>query len=155
MCVVEAASAQAQSAPQSIRQHLSRLCDFGNVPRNQKKFANFVKNSLKIHQDATIDQMWKHLEDLHSKSKQEATVTPSLVLEKDKVEEGKNEEETLGEVDAEDAVAANEAERKLQKKLKKKLKREREAVEALPTEEGEEEGREKKKKKKKNKSEER
>ena len=139
MCVVEAAAAQAQSAPHSIRQHLSRLCDFGNVPRNQKKFANFVKNSLKIHQDAVIDQMWKHLEGLQSKGKQEAVASSLAVVEKE-TEDKEEGVEQAAEVEVEaDAVAGEEAEaeRKLQKKIKKKLKRERE-TEGLPADDQDE-----------------
>ena len=34
----------------------------GNVPRNGKKFKNFVRNSLRMRSEPTIDQLWDHLE---------------------------------------------------------------------------------------------
>lgn len=37
---------------------LQRLLGFDNIPRKQKPFANFVKNSLKIWNDKQIGEMW-------------------------------------------------------------------------------------------------
>jgi len=68
MGVVEEAARSASGAPAAIKTHLARLCDFGNVPRNQKKFINFCQNSMRIHSEPIINQIWKHLEDLRSKS---------------------------------------------------------------------------------------
>lgn len=79
MSVVEEAARTATKAPPSIQSHLSRLCDFGNVPRNQKKFGNFVKNSLRIFSDQVIDMIWKHLEDLRVKSSATESESESAV----------------------------------------------------------------------------
>eukprot|EP00444_Apocalathium_aciculiferum_P009151 CAMPEP_0183385216 /NCGR_PEP_ID=MMETSP0370-20130417/1241_1 /TAXON_ID=268820 /ORGANISM="Peridinium aciculiferum, Strain PAER-2" /LENGTH=263 /DNA_ID=CAMNT_0025563163 /DNA_START=96 /DNA_END=882 /DNA_ORIENTATION=+ len=37
---------------------LEKLLGFSNIPRKQKPFANFVKNSLKIWDDRKIGEMW-------------------------------------------------------------------------------------------------
>ncbi len=50
------------------------MSELANVPRNQKKFSNFIKNSLKLHQQSVIDDIWKFLEKLksdHSKNTEE------------------------------------------------------------------------------------
>lgn len=44
-------------APQ-IKVLLERLLGFSNIPRKQKPFGNFVKNSLKIWNDKQISDMW-------------------------------------------------------------------------------------------------
>ena len=46
--VVEHAASHQDQAPAGIKQYLGRLAELGNVPRNKKKFSNFVKNSLKM-----------------------------------------------------------------------------------------------------------
>lgn len=42
-----------------IRTLLQKLMGFSNIPRKQKPFGNFVKNSLKIWDDQRINQMWE------------------------------------------------------------------------------------------------
>eukprot|EP00927_Polykrikos_kofoidii_P054584 TRINITY_DN48994_c0_g1_i1.p1 TRINITY_DN48994_c0_g1~~TRINITY_DN48994_c0_g1_i1.p1 ORF type:complete len:259 (+),score=59.01 TRINITY_DN48994_c0_g1_i1:133-909(+) len=41
-----------------IKGLLERLVGFDNIPRKQKAFANFVKNSLKIWDENTIGKIW-------------------------------------------------------------------------------------------------
>ncbi|CAK9110390.1 unnamed protein product [Durusdinium trenchii] len=45
-------------APQ-MRSQMEKLLGFDNIPRKQKAFTNFVKNSLKIWDEARIEAMWK------------------------------------------------------------------------------------------------
>lgn len=46
------------SVPQHVRASLEKLMGFDNVPRKQKPFANFVKNSLKLWDSARINELW-------------------------------------------------------------------------------------------------
>lgn len=113
MSVVEEAANDASSAALSIQPFLSRLCDFGNVPRNQKKFTNFVKNSLKVYNDKVIDQIWEHL----GKAQKERT--------------GKFEHSTLdnasSSVEVATLPAGDDMEKLAKKERKKALKRARES----------------------------
>lgn len=42
----------------NIHQLLQRIKDYPNIPRKQAKFKNFVKNSLRVHQEHLINQAW-------------------------------------------------------------------------------------------------
>merc|ERR1712046_247963 len=50
---------EASSASPKIKNLLQRLLGFDNVPRKEKAFVNFVKNSLKIWNHADAVEMWK------------------------------------------------------------------------------------------------
>jgi cell growth-regulating nucleolar protein len=41
----------APETPGALRPLLQRLADLNNVPRNKKKFVNFIKNSLRLHNE--------------------------------------------------------------------------------------------------------
>merc|ERR1712048_173847 len=41
-----------------VRSMLEKLLGFDNIPRKQKPFTNFVKNSLKIWDDKKIVEIW-------------------------------------------------------------------------------------------------
>merc|ERR1719181_2615491 len=43
----------------STRSLLQKLLGFSNIPRKQKPFGNFVKNSLKIWDERKIGNMWE------------------------------------------------------------------------------------------------
>lgn len=47
---------------QQVQRILSRISEVGNVPRNKKKFVNFIKNSMKIYADGPIDETWDYLD---------------------------------------------------------------------------------------------
>lgn len=38
---------------------LERIADYPNIPRKKAKFVNFVKNSLNVRDDRTLDQLWE------------------------------------------------------------------------------------------------
>ncbi len=49
MELIGAAAAEVGAAASPVvRSHLQRMADLGNVPRNEKKFKNFVGNSLRV-----------------------------------------------------------------------------------------------------------
>merc|ERR550537_1023525 len=41
-----------------MKQYLLRLRDYSNIPRKQKPFTNFVKNSLNLRTTAEVEQLW-------------------------------------------------------------------------------------------------
>ena len=132
MDLVTEAAQNSSSAPANIRSYLSRMADFGNVPRNPKKFCNFVKNSLKLHSDATIELIWKYLEDLRSKvsSAQESSVTsppppppPPPPLLPPTQEKAADEEE---DEESEKKRLKKEEKRRLKKEMKRQREREEE-----------------------------
>ncbi|OLP79259.1 Cell growth-regulating nucleolar protein [Symbiodinium microadriaticum] len=57
---------QTDVAPQ-IRSLVQKLLGFDNIPRKQKAFGNFVKNSLKVWDEAKIDAMWNVIASANSK----------------------------------------------------------------------------------------
>ena len=58
---MQKAVADVHTAPASIKFHLPKIGSLQNVPRNEKKFKNFVKNSMKIHNDSLINDIWLHI----------------------------------------------------------------------------------------------
>ncbi|CAM9492461.1 unnamed protein product [Choristocarpus tenellus] len=61
---VEQAASSAKQSPPAISGHLLRMGELGNVPRQEKKFKNFVRNSLRVYNEGVISQLWSHLDDL-------------------------------------------------------------------------------------------
>ena len=95
MDVVEEAVAQAADAPANLKSFLQAMDGLGNVPRNGKKFKNFVRNSLRMRSEPTIDQLWDYLEARQQKARKE--MEEALAVEKGgggKGAEGAAEEET-------------------------------------------------------------
>jgi cell growth-regulating nucleolar protein len=58
--IIESAVAS-PTAPPALRNHLTRIGALDNIPRNQKKFANFVKNSVRIFDDKTINELFIYI----------------------------------------------------------------------------------------------
>mmetsp|Transcript_64507 Transcript_64507/g.120026 ORF Transcript_64507/g.120026 Transcript_64507/m.120026 type:complete len:253 (+) Transcript_64507:83-841(+) len=42
-----------------IKAQLEKLLDYSNIPRKQKPFGNFVKNSLRIWKDEEVNALWE------------------------------------------------------------------------------------------------
>ena len=61
MTLVMNAVTNSSQAPHNIRSQLERLGSLTNIPRNEKKFNNFVKNSLKLYNDSLISDIWNYL----------------------------------------------------------------------------------------------
>jgi cell growth-regulating nucleolar protein len=55
------AVSDSSNAPSEIRSYLVKLEEFSNVPRNRKKFDNFISNSLKIHSDDLVNKLWSFI----------------------------------------------------------------------------------------------
>jgi len=52
----------------NLRNYLRKLMGFSNIPRKQKPFANFVKNSLNIWDDKKIQEIWDVISSVTSKA---------------------------------------------------------------------------------------
>jgi cell growth-regulating nucleolar protein len=112
MQVIATSIDQAASAPSDIQKFLPRLSEFNNIPRNKRKFANFLLNSLRIQSTAVVDSIWNHLSshaENSNKTEEKASAPASKPVSK------KSVEDTAGEEDDE--------ERERKKKLKKEKKR--------------------------------
>lgn len=62
VALIEDVTSRVKEAPPLIQNHLTRLGELNNVPRNKGKFINFCKNSLKLYNDNILEGLWAHLE---------------------------------------------------------------------------------------------
>lgn len=56
-----ATCAQLPNAPPEVAPHLPRLAELSNVPRNEKKFLNFMSNSMRIRDGKVALRLWQFL----------------------------------------------------------------------------------------------
>lgn len=71
---------QDRSCDPTLRGHLERLLSYDNIPRKEKPFVNFLKNSLRIVNPTLAGRMWAAVE---SANKEPSTAAePSLVYSK-------------------------------------------------------------------------
>eukprot|EP00968_Pinguiococcus_pyrenoidosus_P013221 scaffold1197_cov228-Pinguiococcus_pyrenoidosus.AAC.7 len=76
MEVVETASKNVADAPPRIQGWLPKIQSLGNVPRVERKFRNFLGNSLRLRDETIVTEIWQYLSELKSRQKaekQEAT----------------------------------------------------------------------------------
>mmetsp|Transcript_50802 Transcript_50802/g.120712 ORF Transcript_50802/g.120712 Transcript_50802/m.120712 type:complete len:257 (-) Transcript_50802:42-812(-) len=59
----------------NIKALLEKLLDFSNIPRKQKPFGNFVKNSLRIWKDNEVNALWEVISAANAKP---ASVTAAV-----------------------------------------------------------------------------
>ncbi|CAM9730895.1 unnamed protein product [Ascophyllum nodosum] len=57
-----AANASQGVAPKALSDNLIRMGELGNVPRQEKKFKNFIKNSFRVLNDAGVSKLWEYLD---------------------------------------------------------------------------------------------
>lgn len=65
-----------------IKGLLEKLLSFDNIPRKQKPFANFVKNSLKLWDDRKIAEIWTVINSANEKMKKPAASPEEPPLKK-------------------------------------------------------------------------
>jgi len=120
--VVEHAGNHQEQAPTAIRPYLSRLAELGNVPRNKKKFNNFVKNSLKIYNDKVVEDIFNHLEMTRNElcSQEEKKNETANTSESMTVAEVNSIEDNVVEELEEDKKHQKEKKQKKEKKHKRK-----------------------------------
>lgn len=139
--IEDAASTSLSKAPNNIQQYVKRLAELGNVPRNAKKFNNFIKNSLRISNDSIITQIWTFLDSLKPPVE---IVVPSVIVssiitddtdviddekkvKKEKKEKRSREEVTVVEeaVEAEETVDIDSSHQEKKSKKHKKDKKDK------------------------------
>ena len=124
MDLVEAMVADASKAPTALREILSGLGGYGNVPRNEKKFANFVKNSLNVRSDGVIKALWAFLSERHQEQQQQQQQQKAEV-EVAKAH-GENKDDSArksGEKDTNEVEEKKEGKKEKKSKEKKNKKR--------------------------------
>jgi len=79
--LVQSACASPKDAPPAAAKLLPRLQGFENIPRNQKKFCNWVKNSLNLRSGdaAAVDALWAYLVSRRDAARAEAAPAPAPV----------------------------------------------------------------------------
>lgn len=168
--VIDHIASNADKVPINIRANLLKVCECTNVPRNKKKFCNFVKNSARIYSDTTIEAMWTYIEEIKTKhfgGKQEPT--SNVTVQNDttceivsceaipKIESSGKKRKHLTEETEETVKTVEEEDSEVKKEKKKKKKSHKGddvAVEELPEKviaEGDDSASSKKEKKKKKK----
>tara|TARA_B110000090_G_C13315091_1_gene421222 strand:- start:497 stop:1228 length:732 start_codon:yes stop_codon:yes gene_type:complete len=121
--VVETACARSKEAPANVQPLLVRLGDLSNVPRQKKKFDNFIKNSLRLFHQDVMDQMWSFLEKIKAEIAP-AKVTTTAAADDKKVEAPVVEVSPVEEKKAVEGGTDDDAEKKKLKKEAKKAKKE-------------------------------
>ena len=125
--LVQSACADRKDAPPAAAKLLPRLQGFENIPRNQKKFCNWVKNSLNLRggDAAAVDALWSYLVARRDAARAEAApvapapapvAAPPAEKKKKKKKDKRKRDETPEERKA----------RKLRKKMKKAKKKQAE-----------------------------
>ena len=164
MNTVEQAVTNSSKAPHNIQTHLKRLGELNNIPRNQKKFENFIKNSLRLYNDNLILEIWKYLESFKPIADENPTINNKSVpsssesienhnevsttdkkVKKDKKEKLKSESSVTNESTIDDQQLITEDEeiedqtsiKKKKKKDKKRKREEKERENEIETEDNE------------------
>jgi hypothetical protein len=74
--VLEYALEHMAEAPTTIRSYVPAICQSANVPRQQKKFINFAKNSVRLHSPPLLEELWNFLDGCKAKCLSEAEPEP-------------------------------------------------------------------------------
>ena len=123
MDLVEAMVADASKAPTALREILSGLGGYGNVPRNEKKFANFVKNSLNVRSDGVIKALWAFLSERHQEQQQQQQQKAEVEVAKAHGENKDDSARKSGEKDTNEVEEKKEGKKEKKSKEKKNKKR--------------------------------
>ena len=111
--VLDYALEHASEAPSTISSYVTAICQCSNVPRQQKKFNNFAKNSIRLHSPPLLEELWKFLEACREK----CSDSPSATTAKTAPEEPPT---TNNIVESTKSVKSDEEVDKEDKKKKKK-----------------------------------
>jgi cell growth-regulating nucleolar protein len=151
--IIEAAVASPK-APPAMRHHLERIGALENIPRNPKKFANFVKNSVRIYDDKLIGELFSYISSFkpekpaaaNSGTREKTEPTPSTAAEVvevsevvEKTEKRKKEKKSKKPevedepVEPESETNVEQTEQKKESKKKKKRKQDETDSEVIET----------------------
>ncbi|NP_001085756.1 Ly1 antibody reactive S homeolog [Xenopus laevis] len=103
----------------NIRNILNQMSSYENIPRKKAKFQNWMKNSLKIHNQTIHDQVWEIFAEATSSapSNQEKQKQPEISVSEDKSEQAPQVVEENGK-----KKSKRERKEERQKKNKKEKK---------------------------------
>ncbi|XP_069868388.1 cell growth-regulating nucleolar protein isoform X2 [Dipodomys merriami] len=112
-----------------VRELLEQISAFDNIPRKKAKFQNWMKNSLKVHNESILEQVWSIFSDASSSDSEQQ---PSNQAEKPQAEVSTKvlSSKANGPTDEQAEVKKNKRERKEErqknrKREKKELKLEK------------------------------
>ncbi|XP_048220501.1 cell growth-regulating nucleolar protein isoform X2 [Perognathus longimembris pacificus] len=112
-----------------VRELLEQISAFDNVPRKKAKFQNWMKNSLKVHNESVLDQVWNIFSEASSS---EPGPQPASEAEKPRVDVSSKvlASKANGPTEEQEEVKKNKRERKEErqknrKREKKELKLEK------------------------------
>jgi hypothetical protein len=154
--VIDHIAGSSNEAPIAIRSHVAKICELKNVPRNKKKFINFVKNSIKIYNDAVIENIWSYIESVKVEQfgQQQNENESTKDNDDNMISNNSVQKEEIEVVE----VNKDEVKEKVKKEKKKKRKKEEcdtaDVIESVEVEEAEVSKEKKHKKKKKSKTDE-
>ncbi|CAH6976076.1 cell growth-regulating nucleolar protein [Phodopus roborovskii] len=109
-----------------VRELLEQISAFDNVPRKKAKFQNWMRNSLKVHSDAILEQVWNIFSEASSSEQDQQPPSPVAKAHAEiptKVPSAKTNGSTEEQVEAEKSKREKKGERqKNRKKEKRELK---------------------------------
>lgn len=111
-----------------VRELLQQISAFDNVPRKKAKFQNWMKNSLKVHSDSVLEQVWDIFSEASSSEQDQQqppshTAKPHAEMQITKVPSAKTNGTTEEQTEAKKNKRERKEERqKNRKKEKKELK---------------------------------
>lgn len=111
-----------------VRELLQQISAFDNVPRKKAKFQNWMKNSLKVHSDSVLEQVWDIFSEASSSEQEQQqppshTAKPHAEMPITKVPSAKTNGTTEEQTEAKKNKRERKEERqKNRKKEKKELK---------------------------------
>lgn len=111
-----------------VRELLQQISAFDNVPRKKAKFQNWMKNSLKVHSDSVLEQVWDIFSEASSSEQDQQqppshTAKPHAEMPITKVPSAKTNGTTEEQTEAKKNKRERKEERqKNRKKEKKELK---------------------------------
>ncbi|KAI8492865.1 hypothetical protein Bbelb_294620 [Branchiostoma belcheri] len=119
----------ANASPQ-VRNLWERLSQYSNIPRKKSKFENFVKNSLRIHNNHLVTQVWEVFsaaQQQQQKEQQDKQKSESEQKDKEVIKDQLTEEKNLDSDSKEDSGKISKRQRKEERRLKanKKEKKDR------------------------------
>eukprot|EP00058_Branchiostoma_floridae_P023639 XP_002609129.1 hypothetical protein BRAFLDRAFT_115317 [Branchiostoma floridae] len=117
---VQKAMNDANASPQ-VRNLWERLSQYSNIPRKKGKFENFVKNSLRIHNNHLVTQVWE----VFSAAQQQQQKEQQQDQEKQKESEQIEKEDILKEHQTKDKSLENDSKEDSGKVSKRQKKEER------------------------------
>ncbi|CAI9577624.1 unnamed protein product [Staurois parvus] len=105
----------------NLKNILNQISTYDNIPRKKSKFQNWMKNSLKIHNQALQEQVWEIFSEATSTTKEAASKETPKAAHTAAPEETSQSSETMEEMKKKSKRERKEERKKKNKKEKKEL----------------------------------